>query len=322
MMVLTVTINPLLERRFYFPDINLKSVNRNAKVSLKAGGKGVNVSRQLNKFKIQNSALIFTGGSNGKLYRESLRGEGINFSDIKIKSETRDAAIIINQKNSEVFSFFGTDALVASSEVDEFLLKLEKMIATCEIVVFSGSSPCKEADTIFSEGIKMVNRLDKISVCDTYGNHLNDCFNASPTIVHNNVDEIKSSLQIELKKDNDFTDLLKQFYNKGIKQAFITNAAEPIYASNFDFHYKVTLPQISAVDSTGSGDTFVAGIIYGWQNKLTFEQQLQFSSALGICNAKSVEVCEVELEDARENVKDIKIESIGKRIKEINDVPG
>lgn len=321
-MILTVTINPLLERRFYYPDINLSSVNRNGKVVLKAGGKGINVNRQLNKLKIPNSALLFTGGNNGKLYRETLRTEGINFSDIKIKSETRDASIIINQSNKEVFSFFGTDPLVSSDEVNEFLLKLEKMIATCEMVVFSGSSPCREADVIISEGIKIANRLDKISVCDTYGDHLKQCLDASPTILHNNVDEIKNSLGFELKSNNDYTLFLKNLYEKGIKQAYITNASEPLYAFNFDFHYKVTLPQINTVDSTGSGDAFVAGIVYGWYKKLTFEEQLKFASALGICNAESVEVCEVETEDTNQYIDNIQIESIGKRIKEINDMPG
>jgi 1-phosphofructokinase family hexose kinase len=321
-MILTVTINPLLERRFYYPDIDLSSVNRDGKVLFKAGGKGINVNRQLNKLKIPNSALLFTGGNNGKLYRETLRSEGINFSDIKIKSETRDSAIIINQSNKEVFSFFRTDPIVSLDEVNEFLSKLEKMIATCEMVVFSGSSPCKEADVIFSEGIKIANRLDKISICDTYGDHLKQCLDASPTIIHNNVDEIQNSLRIELKSNNDYTLFLKNLYEKGIKQAYITNASEPLYAFNFDFHYKVTLPQINNVDSTGSGDAFVAGIVYGWYKKLTFEEQLRFASALGICNAESVEVCEVEKEDTNQYLENIQIESIGKRIKEINDMPG
>ena len=320
-MVLTVTINPLLERRYYYPDINLSSVNRNGVVFLKAGGKGINVSRQLNKLNISNIALLFTGGTNGKLFRDSLRSEGINFSDIRIKSETRESAIIVNEATNEVYSFFGANSSVSTTEVNEFIIKMEKAIATCEIVVFSGSSPCNEADEIFSKGIEVANKLDKISICDTYGKPLQKCLNASPTIIHNNVEEIQKSLGLTLNNEADQIKLLEMLYAKGVKQVYITNANQLFYASNFDFHYKVTLPEINTVDSTGSGDAFVAGVAYGWHNKFTFEQQLRLASALGACNAKSVEVCDFEMQEANSLVEKIQIEALGKRLKEINDKP-
>jgi tagatose 6-phosphate kinase len=321
-MILTVTLNPLLERRYYYSALDLTSVNRNGKVLLKAGGKGININRQLNKFGIQNISLLFTGGNNGKLIRESLQKEKIIFSDIITKKETRDAAIIIDQSAKKVYSFFRTDTEVSSSEVENFIEKMEKMISTCELVVFSGSSPCKETDVIFPEGIRLANKMDKISVCDTYGDHLESCLETAPTIIHNNVDEIRLSLGYILNNEKDHHSFLNTLYSKGIKQAFITDAEKPFYASNFDFHYNVTLPKIDTVDSTGSGDSFTSGIIYGFHNKLNFEQQLRFASALGVRNAQSFEVCDVEVDNAQSFIEQIKISSVGKKIKEINDLPG
>ncbi len=321
-MILTITLNPLLERRYYYSSLDLSSVNRNGKFISKAGGKGININRQLNKLGIQNIALLFTGGNNGKLIRESLHKDKIIFSDVITKNESRDAAIIINESAKKVYSFFRSDSEISTSEVESFITKMEKMISNCELVVFSGSSPCKETDVIFSEGIKMANRMDKISICDTYGDHLEKCLEASPTIIHNNLVEIKTSLSTVLKSENDHLLLLNALYNKEIKQAFITDAENPFYASNFDFHYKITLPKIDTVDSTGSGDAFTAGIIYGWHNKLNFEEQLRFASALGVCNAQSFEVCDVDYKNAQSVVDQIKISSVGKKIKIINDQPG
>ena len=321
-MVLTVTINPLLERRYYYTVIDLSLANRDGEVIIKAGGKGINVSRQLNKIGISNMALVFTGGSNGKQFREALRIEGINYSDIVIKDETRDAAIIVDEGKRKICSFFGKNSSVTTSEANEFISKMEKAIATCEIVVFSGSSPCKEAEKIFYEGISIANRLDKISICDTYGNHLEACINASPTIIHNNVDEIENSLDLSLKSEKDQLNLLESLYKKGIKQVYITNDSKPFYTSNFDFHYKVTLPEINTSDSTGSGDAFVAGLVYGWHKKLTFEEQLRFASTLGVSNATSLEVCDVSLKEANSLTEKIQIEAVGKKLKTINDNPG
>ncbi len=198
-MILTVTINPLLERRYYYQSVDLSAVNRNGNLTIQAGGKGINVNRQLNKLGVKNIAMLFAGGTNGKLLRETLREEKIFFSEIVTKNETRESAIIIDESNEKIYSFFGTDSIVSSNEVSEFISKLEKAISACEIVVFSGSSPCKEADLIFVEGINIANKLDKISVCDTYGRHLQDCYDSSPTIIHNNIDEIRISLGLDLK---------------------------------------------------------------------------------------------------------------------------
>jgi len=320
-MILTITINPLLERRYYYQSLDLSFVNRNGKLIIQAGGKGINVNRQLNKMGVKNIAMLFTGGGNGKLIREALRKEQINFSEIITKNETRDSAVIIDQSAEKVYSFFGTDSIVSSNEVREFISKLEKAIAACEIVVFSGSSPCKEADSIFVEGIHIANRLDKISVCDSYGRHLQDCFDSSPTIIHNNIDEIRVSLDLKLENEADNLNFLNMLYKKGVKQAYITDSGNPFYTSNFDFHYKVTPPEINPVDSTGSGDALVAGIVYGWHNKFTFEQQLRFATAAGTLNAKSFEVCDVEITETNSLAEKIQIEAVGKRLKEIDDSP-
>ena len=135
-MILTVTINPLLERRYYYTNVDLSSVNRNANVIIKVGGKGINISRQLNKLGIKNVALLFTGGNNGKLIRESLQNEKIVFSDILTKSESRDAAVVIDQTLKKTYSFFRAESELSSQEIENFIAKMEKMIATCEMVVF------------------------------------------------------------------------------------------------------------------------------------------------------------------------------------------
>ena len=320
-MILTVTINPLLERRLTYKNALFKTGNRNGKLNLKAGGKGINVSRQLNLLQIQNIALTFAGGLNGKLFKEELKKEEIKNSVVQTKSETRECSVIINQSTKKVASFFSENSFVSDSEVHAFTSQMEKMIENSEMVIFSGSSPCKEADSIFPAGIEIANKLGKISFCDTYGNHLQDCIGASPTLLHNNLEEIETSLNVTIPDETQISDFLDKLYSKGIKQVFITNAEKDFYSSNFDFHYKVSLPKIDVVDSTGSGDAFVAGIIYGWVKRLTFSEQVLFASSLGMNNAKSFDVCNIASDVSGSFINQIKIEPVGKKIKLIDDSP-
>jgi len=319
-MILTVTINPLLEQRFTFEKIISDYKNRNGKLNIAAGGKGINVSRQLNKLKLDNTSLTFAGGAYGKLFRESVIAEGLNVAFIHTKSETRICSVIINSRKKPQY-YFGENSKITSEETEKFIIKMEKMIRNCEMVIFSGSSPCEETEVIFPTGIEIANNYNKISVCDTYGDHLEKCLSASPQIIHDNEEEIKTSLNVRLKSESDRINLLNQLYKKGIKQIYLTCGEKNYYASNFDFHYKVTVPKIKTLDPTGSGDALVAGIVYGWHNNLTFENQLKFATALGVVNAIREDVCNVSSGDANKILDSVIVEPLGKKMKIINDRP-
>ncbi len=320
-MIVTVTLNPLLERRYSFQNVRYPGVNRDGKLNLIAGGKGINVSRQLNQLQTPNLAFTFLGGSNGKLFRSLLKNEDINFTSVNIKSESRDGVIIIDEGNEKVTSLFGTNPGITEEEVNEFKEKLEKIIQNCEIVVFSGSSPCRNTDSIIPFGIETANRFDKISVCDTYGNHLSDCIKAGPTILHNNLDEIKKSYTEIQNSEESILSFLDYLYSNGIKQSYITNEGGIFYASNFDFHFKISPPSVKAISSTGSGDSFTAGIVYGWHKDLTFEESLKLGTSLGALNAARFDVSNITLNEADELLSRVDVQTIGKKMKILDVTP-
>jgi 1-phosphofructokinase family hexose kinase len=317
-MILTVTLNPLLEHRLTYSNVNIGTVNRKAKEEYRAGGKGINVSRQLNTLCVDNLAFTFLGGHNGKIIKKLLCDEKINFTSISIRNETRSSAIIINESSMVMTSYFGNDPQISLSETEEFKLKLDKMIQNCEIVVFSGSSPCEQTDSIFTYGIQLANKFDKISICDTYGDQLKNCIEASPTIVHNNIREVEKSLNISLRSEEKLVNYLKYLYSKDIKQAFVTDGENPTYASNIDFLYKIHNPKINGIDSTGSGDSFVAGIVYGWHNNLPFEETLLIATSLGAVNATRYEVCNITLVETDEIKNQCEVVPLGKKMRSLN----
>lgn len=320
-MVLTVTLNPLLERRLSYEKVTPGNSHRCVKDEFTAGGKGINVSRQLNLLGMKNSAFTFIGGSNGKILRHILSEEQIDFNLVQTKSETRSANLIIDESNNSLTTFFGSNSSITKEEADEFKHKLDKMIHNSSIIVFSGSSPCRETDDIFPYGIELANRYDKISVLDTYGSHLQNCIDATPTVIHNNTNEVEESLGIQLKSEKEKLDYLDQLYKKGIKLAFLTDGANETYASKFDFHYKIVSPKISVIDSTGSGDAFTAGIIYGLENSLVFDEFIKIAAALGSANAEMWSTCSVAKEQMRKHFGLVKVEPVGKKMKIIDDSP-
>ena len=90
-MILTVTLNPLLEKRLFFDNFLCNNSNRSYKEEFRSGGKGINVSRQLNHLNINNQALTFLGGTSGKILRSIYHSEQLNYYAVSTKSNTREA---------------------------------------------------------------------------------------------------------------------------------------------------------------------------------------------------------------------------------------
>lgn len=298
-MILTITLNPLLEKVLFFDKIESNKVNRSKSYKINAGGKGINVSRQLNKFNLDNLATGFLGGENGKRLKSILYKENIKNSFVQISDETREGFVIIeNSKLRE--SYFCPDPVVKSSEVDSFIEKTKKAILNCEMVIFSGSSPEFENPSdgikIFSELIRFSVDNDKITLLDTYGKHLSDCLKLNPDIVHVNADELKSSLNFSLNSDDEVIKILKEMYKMGIKIFSITDGSKKFFAINHGFIYEVIPPVINTINSTGSGDAFMAGFIYGIHENLPFEEILRWATASGAANASMFEVCQADFD--------------------------
>lgn len=320
-MILIVTLNPLLERRYKVHQLKAGEVHRNNSMVFAAGGKGLNVSRQLKKLGLKSFNYFFSGGSDGKIYREVVKQENLEFTFAQIKAETRNASVILSEKEKNVTTIFSKDPVITQTEVIEFKSKLDKMVQNCEMVIFSGSSPCPETDSIFPYGIGLANKYDKVSVCDSYGNSLKECIDSCPTIIHNNFTEIENAYNVSLDSEESVLTFINQLYNKEIKRVFLTNGSKNFYASNFDYIYKVNPIKIQLVDATGSGDCFVAGIVKGWVNSEVFEDTLKYTTALAGLNAASFEVASVNPNEAELIKEKVEIFPIGKKTKTIDDSP-
>lgn len=320
-MILTVTINPLLERRLFFDEIDPNGENRAAKEEFVAGGKGINISRQLNVLGIKNIALTFLGGPTSKIMRQTLTDEGINFTAVAVHDDLRTATAIFDSEGKRRASFFSPNFEVTAKEVNEFKSKLAKMIPNASLVVFAGSSPSPLADEIFPFGIETAEKEDKPVLLDTYGTHLDECLKRKPFAVHNNLNEIEKSLGKKLKSEKEVADFMKELYGKGVRLSFLTNGADYLYASKFDFHYRVKPPAIKEIDAVGSGDAFTAGVIYGLEKSFVFKDMLKFGTALGALNASETKTCLVAKNEAEKIAGDISTEEIGKKMKIIDDSP-
>ena len=88
-MILTVTLNPAVDRTCRVECLAPGRVNRMKSVCSVAGGKGINVARVLRSFHMPAAAAGFLGGSGGRFIGKSMGEAGVECHFIQIRGGTR-----------------------------------------------------------------------------------------------------------------------------------------------------------------------------------------------------------------------------------------
>src|SRR5690625_7066136 len=88
-MIYTCTITPSIDYTVYLPEFRDGTLNRADEVYYYPGGKGINVSRVLQRLGVDNVALGFSGGFTGDYITQFLTREGIATECIDTKEITR-----------------------------------------------------------------------------------------------------------------------------------------------------------------------------------------------------------------------------------------
>ncbi|MEK6755872.1 MAG: 1-phosphofructokinase family hexose kinase [Bacteroidota bacterium] len=288
-MITTVTLNPMLDKTVSVESLERGKIHRAVKLELVAGGKGINVSRQLKQLGLKTTATGFLGGEIGSIVQHLLRDEGIDQDFVITDAMTREG-ITYREPDGTYTAVFEPSARIEVNYIHELNKKLNALAPQSTWMVCSGSSPGLEADDLYYEAIIIAHRAGIPSVLDSYGYAFELALNAIPALVKPNKHEFETTFGRELRTDEEFLSGLDLLLSKGVQYSIITNGANPCYAAVRGHYWKITPPKIPAVNPTGSGDATIAGILYGFRQGWKFERCLSFGVAAGAANARKWEI--------------------------------
>lgn len=93
-------------------------------------------------------------------------------------------------------------------------------------------------------------------------------------------------------------ELLLKFINMGIGQVIITSGTDPIYYNKDNAIYTVDVlkvPKEQIASTTGCGDAFMSGIIYGVVNNMTIHASVNLARRLAAKTIKVMQACNPNL---------------------------
>ena len=111
----------------------------------------------------------------------------------------------------------------------------------------------------------------------------------------------------EIKTEADIRRAGKIFMDQGVQEVFISLDSDGIYYCNKDEEGIVKPCEATVVNVTGAGDSFIAGVGYGYQNKLSITETVKLAQAMAIITISHEETIHPEmcLEIVKEKINEI-----------------
>ncbi|WP_334075919.1 MULTISPECIES: 1-phosphofructokinase [Paenibacillus] len=256
-MIYTMTLNPSIDFVVEVHDLELGSLNRMERDLKLPGGKGINVSRILNRLGAENTALGFLGGFTGGFIEQFLKQESVRTDFVQIAGDTR---INIKLKHGEETEINGQGPKIGSAESDALLQKLSALNRE-DIVVLSGSVPPSLGSGFYERLIGVCEQTGARFVIDTTGEALLRALKHRPLLVKPNHHELAELFGVTLESKEDIITYGRKLLEKGAQHVLISMAGEGAFLIAGEKVYHANVPAGTVRNSVGAGDSMIAGFV-------------------------------------------------------------
>ena len=284
-MIYTITFNPALDYIMVVPSCRSGEVNRTESEKIMAGGKGINVSIVLNNMGVENTVLGFISGFTGGAIENILAD--MNCKTDFIKLDNGFSRINVKIKSDTETEINGQGPDISDGAVKKLYEKLDSL-NDGDTLVLAGSIPSSLSDSIYCEIMDYLKDKKLNIVVDATKDLLVNVLKYKPFLVKPNNHEIGEIFGVELKTRSEVVPYAKKMQEMGAKNVLVSMAGEgAVFVGENGEVYESEAPKGKLVNSTGAGDSMVAGFLAGYMEKQDFMYALKMGLAAGSASAFS-----------------------------------
>ncbi len=281
-MIYTVTLNPALDKTVEIPSFTINSVNRANVIRTDPAGKGINVSRTIQKLGSRSTAMGILAGTCGRQILDALREMGIETDFIFTEGETRtnlkitDPVLHTNTDINEPGIIYSEPDLRSLSE------KLRAHVRKEDIVIFSGKAPSGSPPDIYRRLIQECNELGARVILDADGQALAEGIQASPYIIKPNSPELSELVGRHFKDAADMEASARAMMNEtGISKIVVSMGDEGLLYVTSDQTVRADGLDVPVKGTVGAGDSVVAALAVSEEKGLSAEETVRLAAATG-----------------------------------------
>lgn len=277
-MIITVTLNPSVDRTISIDKLKLGSVNRAELLAVDPGGKGVNVSRAVKAFGKETHAILVCGSFGSRWFGERLRELNIPHNILLAPGVTRNNVTlvegdgVVTKINEPGFEL--TDAIIA--EVKSSLADLDLKNAW---VVFAGRlNPGANSDT-YSHLAQYARSLGAKIAIDASGAELKSAIEISPDLIKPNQHELAELVGRKLSSVSDVVAACRELIANGVGSILCSLGADgALFIDKNSVTHVEPETKVSGVP-VGAGDILLATFIAGGASSIALPAAVSWSAA-------------------------------------------
>ncbi len=259
-MIVTVTLNPSLDRTLEVDRLTRGAVLRTSSPTLEAGGKGVNVTRALTANGVPSIAVLPVGGGEGAELSALLDAAGVSARYVPVSGRTR-SNITLAEADGTVTKLNEPGPAFSADEFSTFTQVVAGAVSAGDWVVISGSVPPEfTADQMASLAGVLADEDVNLAI-DTSGDALVASLAARPRLIKPNRAELAEISGAPLGSISEVIAAAKGVQSRGVEIVLVSLGAD---GAVFVGPHAVLVGE-SRVDrprsTVGAGDSFLAGFL-------------------------------------------------------------
>lgn len=279
-MIVTVTMNPAIDKTVDIDALERGGLNRIKHVELDAGGKGINVSKTIQKLGGNSIATGFIAGNAGRIIRSVMDEWNIKNDFIEVSGETRTNTKVF-EKTGELTELNEPGPTVEEKDVKALLGKLESYANEDTLFVLAGSVPQGVEKSIYRDIIELVHKKGAKVLLDADGELFTIALEAGPDIIKPNRVELEQYAGFDyIASEQELLQIAEGLMQKGIHTVAVSMGKNGAMFLKED--YKVRCPglRVKAHSAVGAGDAMVAALSYAWDEGMSPEDTMKMCMAV------------------------------------------
>lgn len=292
-MIYTLTLNPSIDYVIKIDQFSDGETLRSNSEEKYPGGKGIMVSKLLKNLGENSINIGFLGGFTGDFIRKKLNDLGIAEDFTRIEDDSRINVKLKYETETEINA---QGPQITEEEIEEFLNYLDQLQED-DFVIISGSIPKSLGDDFYRVIVNLLEMNNVRFALDTSGKKLFKLSSYKPFLVKPNKDELSEIFEDKIDSDEKIVKYARKLIDQGAENVIVSLGKDGSMFIDSNIVYKARPIEGKLINSVGSGDSMVAGYIYGYMKGFSKLDSYKLAVSCGSATAFSPDIAEKELID-------------------------
>ncbi|MDD2430029.1 MAG: 1-phosphofructokinase family hexose kinase [Eubacteriales bacterium] len=304
-MIITVTLNPALDKTLVLSELQLGKVNRVKAIRRDAGGRGLSVSKTVNALGGESVALCIIGGATGTYIRTQLDSLGIEHDMVEIGSETRTNLMIVDNLNKTHTEILEPGAPIHQMALDEILFALRSRARAGDIIVLAGTLPEGCKPDVYNDIIRFAKSIDALTYLDSDSETLALALSEKPDLIKPNKSEMAALCNCDPEDDIAILQEVKKLVKNGVGSVLLSlGPYGAIYVSD-SFCLRAQGLKVPVIGRSGAGDAMMAAMALGEERGMSPKDRLKLAIAAASAKITMAGTQPPEAETVEEFLKEV-----------------